>query len=112
MARESIRKGLDRLPEGASVIFFAEGTRSSDGRLKDFKKGGFVVALEKSFPILPVTVNGSRKVLPKGSIVFSPGTITVNVADPIVTGGYTHETMPELMAKTHAVIKKNLVPDN
>jgi len=94
------------------VIFFAEGTRSADGRLRDFKKGAFVVALEKSFPILPVTVNGSRKVLPKGSIVFTPGNITVTVGDPIETAGYNHDTMPELMTKTRAAIESNLIVDN
>lgn len=111
-ARESIRRGLDRLPAGVSVIFFAEGTRSADGRLKEFKKGGFVVALEKSFPILPVIVNGSRKVLPKGSIVFNPGRISVTVCDPIETTGYSQDTMPELIARTRAVIQKNLIVDN
>jgi 1-acyl-sn-glycerol-3-phosphate acyltransferase len=111
-ARESIQKGLDRLPAGVSVMFFAEGTRSSDGRLKEFKKGGFNVALEKSYPILPVTVNGSRHVLPKGSIVFSPGRIQVVVGDPIDTRGYNHDTIIELMAKTREVIQSNLVLDD
>ncbi len=110
-ARESIRKGLDRLPAGVSVMFFVEGTRSADGRLRDFKKGGFVVALEQSFPILPVTVNGSMNVLPKGSIVFRPGLITVTVSDPIDTHGYTQETMDKLMAKTRKVIQSNLILD-
>lgn len=111
-ARESIRKGLDRLPAGASVMFFAEGTRSPDGTLRNFKKGGFIVALERSFPILPVTVNGSRTILPKGSIVFKPGHITVVVGDPIDTHGYRHENIEELMAKTRDVIQSNLVLEN
>ena len=111
-ARESIRKGLDRLPAGVSVIFFAEGTRSHDGKLRDFKKGGFVVALERNFPILPITVNGSRNILPKGSIVFKPGRISVVVGDPIETRGYTHESMGELMEKTRKVVQSNLVLDD
>jgi len=111
-ARDSIRKGLDRLPPGVSVMFFAEGTRSPDGRLKEFKKGAFNVALERHLPILPVTVNGSRRVLPKGSIVFSSGRIRVVVADPIVTQGYTHDALPELMEKTRSAVQSNLVPDN
>lgn len=110
-ARASIRRGLDRLPDGVSVIFFAEGTRSHDGSLRDFKKGGFVVALERSFPILPLTVNGSRGVLPKGSIVFKPGRISVIVGDPIDTSGYTRDTMDRLMAKTREVIQSSLVLD-
>jgi len=108
-ARESIRKGLDRLPAGTSVMFFAEGTRSPDGRLREFKKGGFFVALERNYPILPVTVNGSRKVLPKGSAEFHPGRISVIVGEPIDTRNYTRAMMGELMAKTRSVIESNLV---
>ncbi len=110
-ARESIRKGLDRLPAGVSVMFFAEGTRSANGELRAFKKGGFVVALERSYPILPITVNGSMHVLPKGSVVFTPGRITVVVGDPIDTHGYSPETMDKLMDKTRGVIQSNLVLD-
>jgi hypothetical protein len=44
--------------------------------------------------------------------VFNPGTITVTVGDPIETGGYTHDTMQELMTRTRAVIQKNLLLDN
>jgi 1-acyl-sn-glycerol-3-phosphate acyltransferase len=109
MARESIRKGLDRLPSGVSIMFFAEGTRSPDGRLQDFKKGAFNVALEKSYPILPVTVNGSRHVLPKASFVFTPGRIRVTIGDPIDTHEYNHETIAELMAKTRLTIQSNLI---
>jgi 1-acyl-sn-glycerol-3-phosphate acyltransferase len=111
-ARESIRKGLDRLPPGVSIMFFAEGTRSPDGHLLDFKKGGFAVALERKYPVLPVTVNGSRKVLPKGSVVFTPGSITVTIGNPIDTHVYTHDTMKELMARTRAEIQSNLAPPN
>ena len=110
-ARESIRKGLERLPAGVSIMFFAEGTRSPDGRLLNFKKGAFNVALEKSNPILPVTVNGSRHVLPRKSFVFTPGRIRVVVGDPIETQGYNHETLAELMAKTRSAIQSNLVLD-
>jgi 1-acyl-sn-glycerol-3-phosphate acyltransferase len=110
-ARESIRKGLERLPAGVSIMFFAEGTRSPDGRLLNFKKGAFNVALEKSNPILPVTVNGSRQVLPRKSFVFNPGRIRVVVGDPIDTRGYSHETLAELMTKTRLAIQSNLVLD-
>ena len=110
-ARAGIRKGLDRLPPGVSVMFFAEGTRSPDGRLLPFKKGGFAVALERSYPVLPVTVNGSRHVLPKGSVEFHPGRIEVVIADPIDTAGYGPETMGTLMDRTRSAIESNLVLD-
>jgi len=106
-AIKSIHEGLDRLPKGVSVMFFAEGTRSPDGSIQEFKKGGFVMAVEKGLPILPVTVNGSRKVMPKKSLCFTPGPIEVVVGDPIETTGYSHDDLPELMRRTRQVIIDN-----
>jgi len=106
-AIESIHKGLDRLPTGASVMVFAEGTRSADGRIQEFKKGGFMTAIMRKLPILPVTVNGSRRVLPKGNLVVKPGKIQVVVGDPIETHGYTTATVQKLINKTRTVIMAN-----
>ncbi len=106
-AIESINKGMDRLPRGAGVMVFAEGTRSDDGRIHEFKKGGFMAAIIRKIPILPVTVNGSRRVLPKDSLVVKPGKIQVVVGDPIDTGGYTADTVQALMDKTRQVIMAN-----
>ena len=109
-AARSIREGIRRLPPGVSVLFFAEGTRSPDGAIQPFKKGGFTTAVESGFPILPVTVNGSRKILPKGSLVFTPGSIEVVVGDPIDTHGFTHDTIGELMAATRSRIIADFDP--
>jgi 1-acyl-sn-glycerol-3-phosphate acyltransferase len=91
-------------------MVFAEGTRSPDGRIHEFKKGGFMVAVAHKMPILPVTVNGSRRVMPKGSLVFHPGKIQVVVGDPIDTSGYTADTVDELIAKTRQLIMENFEP--
>ena len=111
-AIESINKGIDRLPKGVSVMVFAEGTRSPDGQIHEFKKGGFMVAVAHKMPILPVTVNGSRRVLPKGSLAFKPGKIQVVVGDPIDTSGYTTQDVDELIAKTRQTIMKNFNPED
>ncbi|HOJ14281.1 MAG TPA: lysophospholipid acyltransferase family protein, partial [Deltaproteobacteria bacterium] len=105
-AMRSIRESMARLPEGVSVLFFAEGTRSEDGSIAPFKKGGFLVALEKGLPILPVTVNGSRRVLPKKSLVFTPGPIEVVVADPIDTTGYSRENLQELVSAAEGFLRE------
>ena len=63
-AVKSIQDGIKRLPPGVDILFFAEGARSPDGTLQAFKKGGFMTAIKASIPILPVSVNGSWKVLP------------------------------------------------
>ncbi|MBN2178799.1 MAG: 1-acyl-sn-glycerol-3-phosphate acyltransferase [Deltaproteobacteria bacterium] len=110
-AVESIHNGVSRLPEGASIMFFAEGTRSPDGKIHPFKKGGFMTALETGFPILPVTVNGSRKILPKKSVEFHPGPIEVIVNKPINTNGYTPEKIDELIDRTRSVITSHFNPD-
>ena len=109
-AIESINKGIDRLPKGVSVMVFAEGSRSPDGRIHEFKKGGFVTAVRRKIPILPVTVNGSRRVLPKGSLVVKPGKIQVVIGDPIDTSGYTPATADELIDKTRKAVMANFDP--
>jgi len=110
-AISSINDGVDRLPPGVGVLFFAEGTRSPDGTIREFKKGGFVTAVEKGLPILPVTVNGSRKVLPKHRLVYRSGKIEVVVAKPIETVDCTPETIDALVKKTRDTIIANFDPD-
>lgn len=110
-AIESINKGFERLPEGVSVMVFAEGTRSPDGRIQEFKKGGFITAVRLKIPILPVTVNGSRRILPKKSLVMTPGKIQVVVGDPIDVTGYTIDTVQDLIDKTRQTIIANFDPE-
>ena len=110
-AMQSIREGIRRLPPGVSVLFFAEGTRSPNGAIQPFKKGGFTTAVESDLPILPVTVNGSRKVLPKGTLAFKRGSIEVVVGDPVDTRGYTHDTIENLIAVTRNTIIANFNPN-
>jgi len=110
-AIESINKGIDRLPKDAGVMVFAEGTRSSDGQIHEFKKGGFITAIARKIPILPVTVNGSRRVLPRGSAVVKPGKIQVVIGDPIDTSGYTTDTVQELIDKTRQAVMANFDPE-
>ena len=109
-AIESINKGIDRLPRDVSIMVFPEGTRSPDGQIHEFKKGGFVTAVRRKIPILPVTVNGSRRVLPKKSLTLKPGKIQVVIGDPIDTSGYTTDTVQELIDKTRQVVIANFDP--
>ena len=106
----SINEGLKRLPHGVSVMVFAEGTRSPDGAIRPFKKGGFVMAIDSKIPILPVTINGSRKILAKGDISYSPGCIEVVVGDPIDTANYTRDDLEHLVKQTHDAVIANFNP--
>jgi 1-acyl-sn-glycerol-3-phosphate acyltransferase len=110
-AVRSLKDGVSKLAGGWSVLIYPEGTRTSDGNLQPFKKGAFMMAVQTGIPILPVTCNGAFKVLPKKTIVFHPGHVTLTVGDPIPTDGLTEKDLPELMEKTRAAICKNLDPD-
>ncbi len=110
-AVRSISAGIKRLSLGVSVMFFAEGTRSPDGEIHKFKKGGFATAVESGLPILPVTVNGSRKILPKKALAFNPGGIELVIGKPVVTEHYTHDNLEDLMDKTRNIIVANFNPD-
>jgi 1-acyl-sn-glycerol-3-phosphate acyltransferase len=103
----SIRRGVGQMPRGVSLIFFPEGTRSEDGAIGTFKKGGFITAIEAGWPILPVTVTGSRHVLPKGSPVFQSGPIDIVVGDPIETKDDAFGDIEALVMKTRSVIIEN-----
>ena len=111
-AIESINKGFDRLPNGVSVMVFAEGTRSPDGQIHEFKKGGFITAVRLKIPILPVTINGSRRVMRKGSFTLKPGKIQVVIGDPIDTSSYTTDTVQELIGKMRQAIIANFDPED
>jgi 1-acyl-sn-glycerol-3-phosphate acyltransferase len=108
----SMDRAAKQLPPGVSVAVFAEGTRSDDGVVREFKRGGFLMAVRNGLPILPVTVNGSWKVMPdKRSLSFHPGRIQIVIGEPIDTNGYSSQTLKELIDRTREAVIENLDPD-
>ena len=89
-------------------MVFAEGTRSPDGRLLPFKKGGFVLALKAGVPIEPVSVRGGRAILPKGGLRVTPGTIEVVFGAPVPTASYSLDTKDGLIAVVRERIASGL----
>lgn len=110
-ALESIRKGVDRLPKDVGIMIFPEGTRSPDGQIHEFKKGAFIISIEKQLPILPITINGSRKILPKKSIAFRPGIIEVIIGRPIDPTPYSHDTISEFIEYCRSAMATKFNPD-
>jgi 1-acyl-sn-glycerol-3-phosphate acyltransferase len=107
-ALASIEAAKDRIVNGTSVLFFAEGTRSRDGNLGRFKKGAFRMALDLELPILPLTLSGTRKVLPPATRKLFPGVASLTIHEPVTTEGLTEKEIPELMNKVRDIIASAL----
>lgn len=84
-AIKSMKKAAKRIHDGTSVVIFPEGTRSHDGQILPFKKGGFILALQAQVPVVPVAIDGSYRVKPKHGWRIKPGTIRVNILPPVAT---------------------------
>ena len=82
-ALESINEAKRKLINGTSVVIFPEGTRSKTGEVGQFKKGGFKIAFDLGLPILPVTVIGTKDILPTDSINLLPGKVKMIIHEPI-----------------------------
>jgi len=103
-ARQAIAEALERLDHGIGILFFTEGTRSLDGKLLPFKKGAFRTAIEQQLPVLPVTLIGTRDILPSKSLKPFPGRARLVIHPAIETNGMSHEQMDDLMNRVKKTI--------
>ena len=77
-----------KLHGGMSIVVFPEGRRTDTGKMGQFKNGAFKLALEFGLPVVPITIDGSYKVMPRSTFNVTPGTITLTFHKPIQhTGG-------------------------
>jgi 1-acyl-sn-glycerol-3-phosphate acyltransferase len=106
-AVSSMQKAAGYLKNGICAFVFPEGTRSRDGRLHKFKKGGFKLAIQANVPIIPITIIGSRQVLPPDSIIFRPGPIDMYVDAPIPTNNLTDTDLEPLMESVYNIMAKH-----
>lgn len=108
-ALKSIHKARYKMKTKAvSMILFPEGTRSKDGELQKFKRGAFHLASQVSYPIIPVTIRDSDKLLPKGSLKINKGTIRITFSEPVLTTKVeTRNDELELMGKVRDIISAN-----
>lgn len=106
-AQKTINNAISELNDGVGILFFPEGTRSKDGEMLPFKKGAFRIAIEQQLPILPVTVRGTRGILPSGSFTPFPGKMTLTLHPPIPVSGLSLDNaidLPALMEESRQVI--------
>ena len=110
-ALESIERAASKIKGGVSVVIFPEGTRSRDGSIQPFKRGGFTLALKSGVPIIPITINGSRDVMPRDSMRVRPGEIRVSIDRAIQTTPFSSRERNVLMEKVRETIERNLTAD-
>lgn len=96
-AIESLRAAAKTVARGRTVLLFPEGTRSRDGTLGSFKKGGFMLALESGAPIIPIGLAGTRSLVPRGTWMYTRSRVALVVGEPISTKDMTVDDRDRLM---------------
>ena len=109
--RAAIDQAVESLRAGKSFMAYPEGTRSPDGRLQTFKKGLFRMAIKAGALIVPVSVSGARKIMPKGELAIHPGRVRITLQAPIDAANYTQDQRQELIEATRQSIIKGLDPE-
>lgn len=100
-----ILKRMRRLTtQGASLIVFPEGSRTRDGRVGRFKGGIFLLAIEIGWPVVPLSVVGSRSVMPKGRFMTCPADVRIVAHAPIPTAGLTRDDARGLAERVRAIV--------
>lgn len=95
------------------LLFYAEGTRSPDGQVHAFKKGGVTLALRTGLPILPLAISGTWKLWPKNALLIRPGgRVKIVLAPPIETAGCGLEARDALNEKVREIIVANFDPNS
>jgi len=114
-ARSAINAAVRRLGDGTGILFFPEGTRSRTGQLLPFRKGAFRVAVDRGWAVLPMTVTGTRNILPPGSLRIRPGRARLVIHPPIepkdrASAASTDDVVGDLMTRSRAIIADGLEP--
>jgi 1-acyl-sn-glycerol-3-phosphate acyltransferase len=107
-AKHSLEKAEAQLQNGVSVVVFPEGTRTYTGEMGQFKRGAFRIATDLSLPIVPVTLRGSFERMHRNSCIVHPGTIEMQIHEPIDVVPYLPDHTAELIQKTRDKIHSAL----
>jgi len=104
---EAMNEAAQKIHDGMSVVIFPEGSRSPDGSIQSFKKGGFTLAIKSKVPIVPISISGSRDIMPKDKLTPTAGEIRVFVDHPIEIQHFSLKDRERLMEKVRETISKN-----
>jgi 1-acyl-sn-glycerol-3-phosphate acyltransferase len=103
-AFESISEAAEKIKNGVSMMIFPEGTRSIDGKIRPFKRGGFVLAVDSGVPIIPIVLRGTRSIMTKGQLRIKAGHVYMDIQKPIETSDYTRQSKDALIERLRTLI--------
>jgi 1-acyl-sn-glycerol-3-phosphate acyltransferase len=104
--KKSIDRAVHLIEEkGYSFLIFPEGTRSLDGELQQFRRGGFFLALDSQIPIVPISIKGTYEIMPKGAVFVKKGPIKIIFHPPEPVQGYDKDSMRDLMERVKNTIQ-------
>ncbi|MGA9144966.1 MAG: lysophospholipid acyltransferase family protein [Candidatus Acidiferrales bacterium] len=110
-AAASVDVSVGVLKDGLSFAVYPEGTRSPDGRLRPFKKGTFVMAIQAGVPIVPVSISGAQHLMRKGEWTMRPGEVVVRFGPAVDASQYTMDRRAELLARVEELVAAGLPED-
>ena len=109
-ALKSIEEAKEKMEkQNISIVVFAEGTRSKTGEIQPFKRGAFRLATQVGYPIIPTTIVGSNKIMPKGTYRLKRGIIKVHFDKPIPAEGIkSRQEEIDVMNRVRDIVVQNL----
>jgi len=112
-AVRSMQSAAESFARGMNIWISPEGTRSRDGSLGPFRKGGFHLALEAGARILPVGIDGTREVLPaKGRTVRPGANVVVTICPPVDPRDFGSEHLDALVDRVReAIVQARVEPE-
>ena len=105
---ETINNAAERIKAGHSLVIFPEGTRSADGSVGTFKAGSMRLALKAGVPIVPVTIIGSKDIMPKGSSVIKSASVKIIISPPLMPSDFEGMESKQVAEKVRSIIVSNI----
>ena len=105
---EGILEGIKTLKNGHSLVVFPEGTRSRGDKMGEFKSGSFKLATKSKVPIVPLTIDGTYRVMEVNKILIKPSNINFYVHKPIYTDKLSKEEIAKLPETVEHIIRSKL----
>ncbi|MFH1102617.1 MAG: lysophospholipid acyltransferase family protein [Pseudomonadota bacterium] len=104
----SLERAAESIRNGVSVLIFPEGTRSLDGNIRSFKKGGFILAVDSGVPIVPVILHGTWSIMSRNGLMIRPGNVILEIGKPVETIHFNRKTKDGLMDKVNQIMRDAL----